>query len=143
MDLVPAADPTYRYRCTVGGETIAFNSASGLELSVETIEYKDGAGNWFQMPGQSETTQVTLRRGEPGSVKGVWAEWTHGINSYTVEKQDISISLVDDSGTTPLVTWRLSDAFPTKVSASDRDSDGTHEFEEVHLMATRLTVVFS
>ncbi|MEU7145920.1 phage tail protein [Nocardia sp. NPDC046473] len=89
---VPAPDATYRYRCTIGGETVAFNSASGLEMGVETIEYKDGLGNWFQMPGQASAVNITLRRGAPGSVSGVWKQWAEGVSYDNVDKRDLSIA---------------------------------------------------
>jgi len=60
----PYPIPTYRYRCDLAGEEIAFNSVSGLDLSHETIKCKDGSGAWYRMPGQSSSINVTLRRGE-------------------------------------------------------------------------------
>ncbi|WP_172385573.1 phage tail protein [Streptomyces sp. MNP-20] len=134
--------PTYRFQCKVGDESIAFNSASGLDIGYQTIEYRDGAGNWFQMPGQRETHTITLRRGEPGSVRGDWAEWVKGIDLNTVEKRDMTVSLADESGANLFVTWNLVDAFPLKAATHDLDGDGTYEFEELVLTASRLTVTF-
>ena len=42
---------------------MAFNSVSGLEMSAETIEYKDGTGGVFRMPGQANTLNISLKRG--------------------------------------------------------------------------------
>ncbi|KAG0311853.1 hypothetical protein BG000_006515, partial [Podila horticola] len=89
--------PTYRYMVTVDGDDMAFSSVSGLEMGFETIEYKDGTGNWFQMPGQRD--QLNISR-----------------------KKDISISLTDESGSNLLVTWNIIDAFPTKLSAPNFDA---------------------
>lgn len=60
--------PTYRYRVHIrgadGGDAeLLCNGVSGLELGVDTIEYKDGYGNWYQMPGQRQAINVTLKRG--------------------------------------------------------------------------------
>lgn len=128
-EAVPAPDPTYRFQCTIGGATVAFSSVSGLEIGVATIEYKDGLGNWFQMPGQASALNITLRRGAPGSVSGVWKQWADGVGYNEVDKRDLPITLTAESGDQPLVSWNVMDAFPVKVAADDRDGDGTYEFQ--------------
>ncbi|MFD4357502.1 phage tail protein [Nocardia sp. NPDC058518] len=140
---VPAPVPTYRYRCTIGDESVAFNSVSGLELSVDAIEYKDGFGNWFQKPGERSELNITLRRGAPGSVSGVWKQWAEGVGNNDVDKRDLSIAFTTEDGSGWVVAWHVCDAVPTKVSVDDLDGDGTYEFEELSLLASRMTVAFS
>jgi len=142
IDPVPAPAPTYRFRCTIGGESVAFNSVSGLALSLPKIEYRDRSGSWFQMPGQLAPLNVTLRRGEPGSVTGGWADWARTIDLSTVEKKDLSISLMNEDGTTPYLTWNVVNAYPVTCTVDDLDGDGTYEFEQLDLVADKFTIQF-
>ncbi len=139
---------TYRYRVHVrgadgtGGELLC-SAVSGLELEVDTIEYKDGFGNWFQMPGQSQATNLTLRRGVFRKNSNLY-DWFNTIVLNTVERKDITISLTDESGKNPLVTWSVYDAFPTKLSPPSFDASSNEvAVEEISLLATRVTVAFN
>ncbi|MGI4857604.1 MAG: phage tail protein [Janthinobacterium lividum] len=134
--------PTYRFKVSIGTDEMAFTAVSGLELAVDTIEYKDGAGGVYRMPGQRQALNITLRR---GVVKGrsQLYQWINGISLNQVDKKDISISLTNEAGNELLVTWNVSDAFPTKLSAPDFDASSNEiAIEEMTLMADRLTVEF-
>lgn len=134
--------PTYRFKVTVGSDEMAFNAVSGLELGVETIEYKDGTGQICLMPGQRQSLTITLRR---GVIKGrsQLYDWINSISLNQVDKKDISISLTDDAGSNLLVTWNVTDAFPTKLSAPSFDASSNEvAIEEMTLSADRMTVVF-
>ncbi|KAF9358075.1 hypothetical protein BGX26_002548 [Mortierella sp. AD094] len=137
---------TYRYRINVGGhdDTVMLCSGvSGLELGVETIEYKDGLGNWFQMPGQRQAINITLKRCVCQK-DGTLIAWFNSVTLNAVEKRDLTISLTDESGENALVTWNISDAFPTKISAPNFDASSNEvALEEVSLLANRLTVQFA
>ncbi len=134
--------PTYRFIVTVGEEKIAFNSVSGLDMGFETIEYKDGAGGTFKMPGQSQDISISLKRGVVKGQKQLYA-WINSITLNQVEKKDISISLTNDTGSELLVTWNVFNAFPTKLSAPDFDASSNEvAIEELSLEADRLSVEF-
>ncbi len=134
--------PTYRYTVAVGDEVMPFNSVSGLEIGYETIEYKDGIGNHYQMPGQRQPLNVSLKR---GMVKGKSQlyDWLTSISLNQVEKKDISISLTNESGEDLLVTWNVSNAFPTKLTAPSFDATSNEvAIEELSLVAEHLSVQF-
>ncbi len=134
--------PNYRFTVSVGKEQMAFNNVSGLEQAVEKIEYKDGMGGLFQMPGQHQTLNITLKRGIVQKNSQLY-DWMASISLNRVEKKDISISLTDESGSELLVTWNISNAFPTKLSAPNFDATSNEvAFEELNLAADRLTVQF-
>lgn len=134
--------PTYRFTVSVGNEQMAFSSVSGLEQAVEKIEYKDGMGGSFLMPGQSQTLEITLKRGMVPKNSQLY-DWMASVSLNRVEKKDISISLTDESGTALLVTWNVSNAFPIKLSAPSFDATSNEvAFEELNLVADRLTVKF-
>ncbi|MCG1054785.1 phage tail protein [Mycetohabitans sp. B5] len=134
--------PTYRFTVTVGKEQMAFSSVSGLEQSVEKIEYKDGLGGLYQMPGQAQSVTLTLKRGVMPKNSQLY-DWMSSISLNRVEKKDISISLTDESGKELLVTWNVSNAFPTKLTAPSLDATSNEvAFEELSLAADRVTVNF-
>ena len=134
--------PTFRYSVRIGEDKMAFSGVSGLELGFETIEYKDGIGNWFQMPGQQAAINVSLKRGVIVGQSQLY-QWISSINHNTVDKKDISISLTNDSGSDLLVTWNIVDAFPTKLTAPAFDGASNEiAIEELTLLARRMTVEF-
>jgi phage tail-like protein len=134
--------PTYRYRVAVGDQEMAFSAVSGLEVSYETIEYKDGTGGVFRMPGQSTPVHITLRRGLVVGKSQLY-DWISSISLNQVEKKDISISLTNESGNELLVTWNVSNAFPTKLSAPNFDASSNEvAIEELSLLADAVTSKF-
>ncbi len=95
--------PTYRFVVSVGDEQIPFNNVSGLDISHEVIEYKDGTGNYYKMPGQRQSINLTLRKGVfSGNTK--LFDWINSIQLNQVEKKDIAISLTNEAGTEILMT---------------------------------------
>lgn len=134
--------PTYRYRVAVGDQEMTFSAVSGLEVSYETIEYKDGTGGVFRMPGQSTPVHITLRRGMVVGKSQLY-DWISSISLNQVEKKDISISLTNASGNELLVTWNISNAFPTKLSAPNFDASSNEvAIEELSLLADAVTSKF-
>ncbi|MCG1040908.1 MULTISPECIES: phage tail protein [Burkholderiaceae] len=134
--------PTYRFKVVVGSEEMACSAVSGLELGVETIEYKDGTGAVRRMPGQRQALHITLRRGVVKGKSQLY-DWINSISLNQVEKKDMSISLTSEAGDALLVTWNVTDAFPTKLSAPHFDASSNEvAIEEVSLTADRLTVEF-
>lgn len=132
--------PTYRFIVSLGSEDIPFNNVSGLDIKYDTIEYRDGIGNWFKMPGQRQAVNLTLRKGIfPGDSE--LYDWISSISLNQVEKKDITISLTDDAGTTLLVTWNVSNAFPTSLTSPSLDATSNEiAVQEVTLMADRVTM---
>lgn len=134
--------PTYRFRVSVGKEEMAFNAVSGLVVSYETIEYKDGLGGRFLMPGQRAAINITLKR---GVVRGQaqFYEWINSISLNQVEKKDISISLTNEAGTGLFLTWNIVNAFPIKLTAPDFNASSNEiAIEQLDLVADRFTVKY-
>ena len=132
--------PVYRFIVSLGSEGIPFNNVSGLTITHDTIEYRDGAGNWFRMPGQRQTVNLTLRKGVfPGDSQ--LYVWINSISLNKVEKKDLTISLTDEAGTALLMTWNVANAFPTSLSSPTLDA-GSNEIavQEISLMANRITI---
>lgn len=132
--------PTYRFVVSIGNEDIPFNNVSGLDLKYDTIEYRDGTGNWYKMPGQRQSNTITLKKGVfPGDSK--MYDWINSISLNKVEKKDLTISLTDDAGTRLLFTWNVSNAFPTSLTSPSLDATSNEAaVQELTLMADRVTI---
>ncbi|MBL5829217.1 phage tail protein [Serratia fonticola] len=132
--------PTYRFIVTLGNEQVPFSSASGLDINFDTIEYRDGTGNWYKMPGQRQTPNITLSKGV-FSGKNVIYEWINSIQLNQVEKKDIMISLTNEAGTEVLVSWNVSNAFPTSLTSPSFDATSNEiAVQQITLMADRVTI---
>ncbi|MET8623827.1 phage tail protein [Kitasatospora sp. NPDC004669] len=131
----------YRFRVTVGEDVMAFNSASGLDIAVNTIEYQDGAGNVFQMPAR-DGLKISLKRGIITGQSRLF-DWFNSVSLNQVDKKDVAISLTNESGSELLVTWNVVNAFPTSVSSPNLDASSNETtIEQLDLAAEKLTVEF-
>lgn len=135
--------PVFYYQVSIDGEdAIAFSEVSGLSISHETITYKDGL-SWRHgnkhMPGMSTPVNLTLNKGIVKSDSYLF-DWMSTIKLNTVEKRDITISLLNENHE-PTVSWVVKDAFPTKLNApSFNASSNEVAIESLELMATSLSV---
>ncbi|MEM9685816.1 MAG: phage tail protein [Bacteroidota bacterium] len=140
--------PISNYRVDINGESISFSEVSGLELAFESITYKESFAasgkvgpNIMYMPGQIQPVNISMKK---GLVKGksipVFYEWINDIELNRVDKRDIVVHLLDESGTT-VVSWKVIDAFPTKLSAPSFDASSNEvAIESMELMAFRVTM---
>ncbi|PHM60359.1 phage tail protein [Xenorhabdus ishibashii] len=127
--------PNYRFLVSFGSEKIAFNNISGLEINHDVIEYKDGIGNYFKMPGQRHAVNITLRKGIFPKDTHLFT-WMSSIQLNQVEKKDILISLTDDTGQKILMSWSVTNAFPTKLTIPSFDATSNEiAVEEISLTA--------
>ncbi|WP_439412922.1 phage tail protein [Enterobacter ludwigii] len=132
--------PTYRFIVTLGDVQVPFTSASGLDINYDTIEYRDGTGNWFKMPGQRQVPSITLSKGVfPG--ENALYTWINSIQLNKVDKKDIIISLTNDTGTEVLMSWNVSNAFPTSLTSPSFDATSNEiAVQQVTLMADRISI---
>ncbi|MCL1123199.1 phage tail protein [Shewanella surugensis] len=135
--------PVYRFRVSITGDesnSIAFSEVSGLDIGVETITYKDGFGK-KHMPGQPTDVNITLKRGLVRT-KSMFFDWLSSIRLNKVEKQDITVVLVDDTDA-DLVIWTVKNAFPKKLTAPSFNG-GSNEasVESLELMADDISIEF-
>ena len=58
--------PKFHFRVEWGGTRIGFTEVTGLEVSTDVIEYRDGASREYakiKMPGMQKFGNITLKRG--------------------------------------------------------------------------------
>jgi phage tail-like protein len=116
--------PVYNYKVEIDGETIGFSEVSGLTMTRDTTTYVESpvAGGppgprWMYMPAQEKAANITLKKGfVPSiSVKTLFA-WLNSTQLNRVDKKDIFVRLCDEEGAA-VVSWKVINAFPTKLSA--------------------------
>jgi phage tail-like protein len=110
-------DPLLDYNFAVeieGLVTGGFSEVSGLELELEVEDYREGGVNGFihKRAGPAKyASNLILKRGI-SDVKVLW-NWYWDVVQGTVERKNISILLMDESGEEKR-RWDFADAYPVK-----------------------------
>jgi phage tail-like protein len=112
--------PKCHFQVEWGGTKIGFTEVSGLEVTTEKVQYRDGASKEFtklQMPGMQTFGDLTLKRGIFAGDNEFY-EWWNSVSLNTIERRDITISLLNEQHE-PVVVWKVKNAWPTKVTSTD------------------------
>lgn len=121
--------PVYNYRVEINGEAVSFSEVSGLSIGFETTIYKESptAGGSpgprvLQMPAQRTQPTITLKKGvvRKVSIKHLY-DWIKTVQINQIEKKDVFVRLCDEKGD-PVISWKVSNAFPTKLDAPTFDA---------------------
>ncbi len=121
--------PVYNYRVEIGSDSVAFTEVSGLNIAYETSTYKESqtasglpGPRVMIVPGQKSPTKVTLKKGvvRRASVAQLFG-WIRTVQINQVEKKDVFIRLCDEKGEA-VVSWKIANAFPTKLDAPTFDA---------------------
>lgn len=107
----------FHFQVIWGGTRVGFSEVSGLNIETSVIEYREGSSPEYhptKMPGQQKFSNIILKR---GIIKGDYDFylWVKTINLNTVERRDLTISLLDEKHN-PAVTWRVKNAWPVKYT---------------------------
>lgn len=143
--------PIYNYRVEIGSDAVAFTEVSGLNIAYETSTYKESqtasgvpGPRVMIVPGQKQATKLTLKKGivRGASVKHLF-EWIRTIQINQVEKKDVFIRLCDEKGEA-VISWKVQNAFPTKLDAPTFDAKSNDAaIETMELAADSVVVVES
>jgi phage tail-like protein len=114
-----------------GGTNIGFSEIAGLTMSNDVVEYRDGTTlipGTTKMPGLRKFDNIMLKR---GVVKGDndFYNWINTISLNTVERRDITISLLD-AERNPVVRWTVRQAWPCRLSYAHLKSGESHVMME-------------
>lgn len=121
--------PVYNYKVEIGSATVAFSEVSGLNVSYETTTYKESpvdsgvAGpRVMHMPAQAPASTLTLKKGvvREKSVATLY-NWINSVATNQIDKRDIFVRLCDEQGA-PVISWKVVNAFPTKLEAPTFDA---------------------
>ncbi|WP_373496440.1 phage tail protein [Aquiflexum sp.] len=117
--------PKFHFLVEWGGTKIGFSEVSGLEVSTEFIEYRDGASPEYskiKMPGMQNFSNITLKRGIFQGDNEFYM-WWNTVALNTIERRDLIISLLNESHE-PVVVWKVKNAWPIKVQSTDLNATG-------------------
>jgi phage tail-like protein len=117
--------PKFHFQVQWGGTKIGFTEVTGLEVTTDKIEYRDGASKEYhkiRMPGMQTFGDLTLKRGVFAGDNEFY-DWWNTVALNTVERRDITISLLNESHE-PVLVWKVKKAWPTKVTSTDLNASG-------------------
>lgn len=117
--------PKFHFLVQWGGARIGFSEVTGLDIQLEPIEYREGSSPQFskiKMPGLQKFSNITLKRGTISDDKEFYT-WIKTVKMNTIERRDLTISLLNENRE-PVISWKVINAFPIKVQASDLKADG-------------------
>ncbi|MEM9835014.1 MAG: phage tail protein [Bacteroidota bacterium] len=107
-----------------GNARIGFTSVTGLERTIEAIEYREGSSRTFsksKIPGMETNSTITLSQGMMQGDIGFY-EWLDTVQMNTIERRDVIIKLLNEN-LEPAMTWRLVNCFPLKYAAAELKAD--------------------
>lgn len=114
--------PGGRFHIEFGDLKGIFTECSGLTSEVEVVEHKasgeKGDPVMHKVPGRAVWSNITLKRGVTQS-KSFWDWHKKVIGKKSDIRRNGTISLIDsDAGNdSPILTWKVTDAWPCKVNA--------------------------
>ncbi len=117
----------YNFKLIVQGVVQGhFTRVDGLGMKIGRILYREGGENSTvrAIPGQVEYTVVTVRFGLTDSTELL--RWLFAAAEGRVERRNVSLAMLDDSGTTEVRRWNLIGAWPCEWYGAPLDSLG-HE----------------
>ncbi|WP_310461407.1 phage tail protein [Sphaerotilus sp.] len=117
--------PVFHFTVQWGGNRIGFSEVSGLTQENQAIEYRDGSFPEYssiKMPGLRKFSNVTMKRGIVKADNDFF-KWLSTIKLNQVERRDVVISLLNEEHT-PVMTWKIHNAFPVKVEGPGLKASG-------------------
>lgn len=116
----------FYFKVNLGSQdsTASFQEVSGLDTETQIVEYRHGDSKTFstiKMPGIAKFGNVTLKKGVFVKDNNFW-KWYDAIKMNTIKRETVVIQLLDQTGA-PTMTWTLTNAWPTKITATDLKSD--------------------
>lgn len=115
----------FHFQVDWGGTKLGFSEVSGLSVETQPIEYRDGVMPEYskiKMPGMQKYGNITLKRGTFKQDNEFFA-WWNSVKLNTIERRDITIKLLNEEHQ-PVMTWKVKNAWPSKVTSTDLKADG-------------------
>jgi phage tail-like protein len=116
---------SFHFKVEWGGNDVGFSEVSGLVQEVQVVEYRDGDSKIFsttKMPGIHKYNNITLKRGI-AKAHNEFFNWLNTVKLNTVERRDLTISLLNEEGANVMV-WKVLHAFPIKVEGPGLKANG-------------------
>ena len=118
--------PKFHFEVEWGGAKLGFTEVTGLDKQIEVIEYREGTSLTFskvKMPGLQKFSNVTMKRGTFTGQTDFY-DWLQTVDALgNTQRRDLTVKLLNETHQ-PVFTWKILNAFPVKVQASDLKADG-------------------
>ena len=128
-------ETVFHFQVDIGGDSAAFSEVTGLNIEAQVIEYRDGLSPEFsmiKMPGIKKFGNITLKRGVMRTNNEFYG-WLNTISLNQVERRDVVISLLNEDHE-PTMTWKVRNAWPTKLTSPDLKASGNEvAIEQIEL----------
>jgi len=134
--------PKFHFQVEWGGSKIGFTEISGLDITTEVIEYREGSSPEYskiKMPGQRKFSNITLKRGTFKSDNEFY-KWFNTVSLNTIERRNLTVALLNENHE-PVIVWKVKNAWPTKITPTDLKADGNEvAVESIELAHEGLTI---
>ena len=134
--------PKFHFQVEWGGTKLGFSEVTGLAVETQPIEYRDGIMPEYskiKMPGMQKYGNITLKRGVFKNDNEFY-DWWNSVKLNTIERRDIIINLLNEEHQ-PVMTWKVKNAWPTKVQSTDLKADGNEvAIESLEIVHEGLTM---
>lgn len=124
--------PKFHFQVEWGQDfRIGFTEVSGLDFETEVIEYREGNSkkyNKLKQPGLTKFSNITLKRGTfqgDFDYYNLWKEtyfFQEGNSTGSKFRRTVTIKLLDEAHN-PVITWKLTNAWPSKIQSTDLKAD--------------------
>lgn len=114
----------FRYKVSVGGAEAGFNEVSGFEISVDSVEYREGDDPTtpYKLSGLTKYSNITLKHGVTDSMD--LYNWMKDCVEGKIERKVVTIIALSETGS-PLATWEITEAWPVKYTAPSFNATGS------------------
>jgi len=121
-------DPYFSFRFRIVIEGIiegGFTELSGLQVTTQTEDYREGGVNDFVHKLVKETTfnNLVLKKGLADSTT-LW-RWHRDVVAGKIKRAPVTILMLKDRLDEIAHTWSFKDAYPVKWSGPDFKADGS------------------
>lgn len=138
--------PKFHFKVDWAGTNIGFTEVTGLTIETEVIEYRHGASkeyNKTKQPGLQKYGNITMKRGtfENDNEFYSWWDQTKLFEEKGAKfRRDLTVSLLNESHE-PIASWKIKNAWPTKVQYADLKADANEiAIETIELAHEGVTV---
>lgn len=121
-------DPYRNFNFLVEIDGIAqaqFSECSGLDSTVESIDYREGGENTTvrKLPGKTTFSDITLKWGVTDSTE-LW-DWHYQAVQGNLQRKTGSIVLFDLANSTEVARWNFVNGWPTKWEGPSMNATGS------------------
>ncbi|MEM0995744.1 MAG: phage tail protein [Bacteroidota bacterium] len=135
--------PTFYFQVDWDGQTdMQCSEVSGLDVELDEMTYRYGSSPEFtltKMPGLRKSSDITIKKGV-FKKDNTFFTWLNEVKLNVPTRKTVTIQLLDESGST-VMSWKLINAWPKKVSSPDMKADSSDvAIEEITIAHEGVTI---